>query len=110
MLSATTGESPCCLMIALLMLEPFPSNMGAVQSRGRPNATDSGLLVRTSRPLHGLVNASHFVCDRPPGVAASNQGMGHIRSRPAFVRARQRCDKHLDQSIFIVRWDQPALR
>jgi hypothetical protein len=22
-LSATTGESPCCLMIALLMLEPF---------------------------------------------------------------------------------------
>jgi hypothetical protein len=38
------GESPCCLMIALLMLEPFPASMGAVQSRGRRNATDTHFL------------------------------------------------------------------
>ena len=31
MLSATMGESPCCLMIALLMLEFLPASMGAVQ-------------------------------------------------------------------------------
>ena len=35
------GESPCCLMIGLLMLEFCPASMGAVQRRGRRNATDS---------------------------------------------------------------------
>ena len=50
MLSATMGESPCCLMIALLILEFLPARMGAVQSRGRPKATHtrSGA-VRPSR-------------------------------------------------------------
>ncbi len=38
------GESPWRLMIALLMLEPFPASMGVVQSRGRRNATDSHFL------------------------------------------------------------------
>src|SRR4249920_1672120 len=43
MLSATMGESPRCLMIALLMLEPFPASTGAVQSRGTQNAGDTHL-------------------------------------------------------------------
>src|SRR5215216_1767935 len=44
LLSATTGESPCCLMIALLMLKPFRPRSGLSQSRGRQchtNTSDS---------------------------------------------------------------------
>jgi hypothetical protein len=45
------GESPCCSMIALLMLGPFPASMGAVQSRARRNATDTHLLDVFARAI-----------------------------------------------------------
>ena len=35
MLSATIGESPCCLMIALLMLKPFPASWVLSNVKGR---------------------------------------------------------------------------
>jgi hypothetical protein len=44
------GESPCCLMIALLMLEPCLASMGAVQRSGRRNATDTHVLHGYPRP------------------------------------------------------------
>ena len=44
-------ESPCCLMIALLMLEFCPASMGAVQRRGRRNATDSHFLNVFARAI-----------------------------------------------------------
>ena len=57
------GESPCCLMIALLMLEPFPASMGAVQSRARRNATDTHLLDVFARAIGR---------SGPPAVGAPN--------------------------------------
>ena len=57
------GESPCCLMIALLMLEPFPASMSAVQSRGRRNATDSHFLDVFARAIGR---------SGPPAVGAPN--------------------------------------
>ena len=57
------GESPCCSMIALLMLEPFPASMGAVQSGGRRNATDTHLLD---------VFAHAIGRSGPPAVGAPN--------------------------------------
>jgi hypothetical protein len=38
-------------MIALLMLERFPASMGAVQSRGRRNATDTHILDVFARAI-----------------------------------------------------------
>ena len=57
------GESPCCSMIALLMLEPFPASMGAVQSSGRRNATDTHLLDVFARAIGR---------SGPPAVGAPN--------------------------------------
>jgi hypothetical protein len=70
------GESPCRLMIALLMLEPFP---GAVQRRGRRNATDSHFLDVFAR----VIGRSG-----PPAVGAPNCTGGAV----ALAFARQGAD------------------
>ena len=50
-LSATTGESPCCLMIALLMLEPFAgeADFGVVQRRADADQRLQPLSIRAKR-------------------------------------------------------------
>ena len=74
------GESPCCLMIALLMLEPFPASMGgAVQSRGRRNATDTHFLDVFARAIGR---------SGPPAVGAPNCTGGAV----ALAFAREGAD------------------
>jgi hypothetical protein len=72
------GESPCRLMIALLMLEPFP---GAVQRRGRRNATDSHFLDVFARDR--AIGRSG-----PPAVGAPNCTGGAV----ALAFAREGAD------------------
>ena len=60
-LSATMGESPCCLMIALLILEFLPARMGAVKGRGRQNATHT----RSQNPVEIRVGRDLSVAAGP---------------------------------------------
>jgi hypothetical protein len=65
--AGSPGESPCCLMIALLMLEFCPASMGAVQRRGRRNATDSHFLNVFARAIGRSIPPA--VCRRTAQVA-----------------------------------------